>query len=72
MQTITIKTNNAQAIKLLEDLEALNLIQVIRQPAVNGYSKPLSERLAGSISHEQADLMNAELEQMRREWNLNI
>ena len=29
MQTITIKINNTHALKLLEELDALNLIEVI-------------------------------------------
>ena len=72
MQTLTIKINNVKALKLLEDLEALNLIQVIKKPAVKEKKGKLSERLAGSISAKQAKLMRNELTEMRNEWQRSI
>lgn len=47
MKTITIKINNDKALKLLEDLEALNLIQIIKKSVSN--NKKLSEKFAGSL-----------------------
>ena len=72
MQTLTIKVNNSKALKLLEDLEALNLIKVIKRPVVNVKKGKLSERLAGSISAKQAKLMRNELTEMRNEWERSI
>ena len=72
MQTLTIKINNVKALKLLEDLEDLNLIQVISKIAVNEKKGKLSERLAGSISSKQAKVMRKELSEMRDEWERNI
>ena len=70
METLTIKIKNNKALKLIHDLEDLNLIQVvgseIKKPAVK-----LSALLSGSISSEQADNMHKELEQMRNEWERN-
>ncbi len=67
METLTIKIKDNKALRLLRDLEDLNLIQVIgldkEKPA-----KKLSEMLSGSISPEQADNMQKELKQMRAEW----
>ncbi len=72
MQTLTIQINNAHALKLLEELEALNLIQVIKKTVSKENSKKLSERLAGSINPEQAAIMRNELNQMRSEWDRDI
>lgn len=72
MQTLTIQINNAHALKLLEELEALNLIQVLKKTVSKENSKKLSERLAGSINPEQAAIMRNELNQMRSEWDRDI
>ena len=72
MQTTTIKINNSKAAKLIEDLEALNLIQIVKSNAVKQKSKKLSERLSGSITSTQAALMRKEVKQMRSEWERNI
>ncbi len=71
MQTITIEINNDKALKLIEELEALNLIRIIRNNETTS-GKKLSDRLVGSISQEQADRMMKELEQMRSEWDRDI
>lgn len=71
MQTLTVKVNNINALKLLEDLEALNLIQVIREPIAIKTGKKLSERLAGSITSDEAKKLNVELDLMRDEWSRN-
>lgn len=61
---LTIDVSNPKAVKLLEDLEALNLIKVVnRQTKPTG--QKLSEKLYGSISDKQAKLMTEELRQMR-------
>ena len=72
MQTITIKINNTHALKLLEELEALNLIEVIKRTVTKDSSAKLSDRLWGSISSEEADKMRNELIEMRNEWDRDI
>ena len=72
MQTVTIKVNSAQALKLLEDLEALDLIKVIKRSVAKEKTKKLSERLAGSISAKDAKQMRKELTEMRNEWERTI
>jgi hypothetical protein len=71
MNTLTIKIRDSKTLKLIRDLESLNLIQVIsdtdKKPA-----KKLSELLSGSISEQQADSMHEELKKMRDEWERNI
>jgi hypothetical protein len=67
MQTLTIQTNNSHAIGLLEELAALNLIEVINKSNSFPKKQKLSDRLWGSISSETANKMNEELEQTRNE-----
>ena len=69
MQTITIKIKKPGALKLLEDLEAMNLIPLIKEKATTGHKLKLSERLAGCITSEQAEVMRKELTEMRNEWD---
>ena len=72
MQTLTIQTNNSHAIGLLEELAALNLIEVINKSNNFPKKQKLSDRLWGSISSETAKKMNEELEQTRNEWERDI
>ena len=67
MTTLTIKVKDNKTLKLIEDLEALDLIQVVSQ-SVKKTSK-LSALLKGSISAEKAEAMQAELNQIRNEWD---
>jgi hypothetical protein len=67
MKMITIKIKNEKVFNILKDLEALNLIEIIGLVTTQP-KKSLSERLCGSVSREQADLMHEELKQMRNEW----
>ena len=72
MQTLTIQTNNSHAIGLLEELAALNLIEVVNKSNSFPKKQKLSDRLWGSISSETAKKMNEELEQTRNEWERDI
>jgi hypothetical protein len=68
METLTIKIRDNKALKLIKDLESLNLIQVIKT-STKKTSKKLSEEMSGSISPEQADLMHEEIKKNRSEWD---
>lgn len=52
LETLTIKIKDIKALKLIHDLEDLNLIQVIN-PIEKKSKTKLSEILSGSISPEQ-------------------
>jgi len=71
MQTLTITVTDAKVLKLLEDLESLKLIRVLKKDTDQPKQK-LSERLVGSLSEEQVNLMHKELLQMRNEWDRGI
>jgi hypothetical protein len=70
METLTIKIKDSKTLKLIRDLEDLNLIQVVDTDIKKPITK-LSALLNGSISQEQADNMQNELKQMRNEWERN-
>ncbi len=72
MDTLIIKINNAKALNMLQALEELQFIEVIKKTPSALKKKKLSERMAGSISAEQAKIMNEELAKMRSEWNRDI
>ena len=71
MQTLTIDVESPQAIRLLEDLEALNLIRVVSRSS-KSVSGKISEKFYGSISDEQAEKMREELRQVHSEWDRAI
>jgi hypothetical protein len=67
METLTIKIKDSNALKLIRNLEALNVLEVIN-PEKKQSGLKLSERLSGSITPEQAEIMHKEIQQMRDEW----
>ena len=71
MDTLTIKIRDGKALKLIRDLESLDLIEVISAKTQKPL-KNLSSAMSGSISEEQADSMQKELKQMRDEWQRDI
>lgn len=71
MTQLTIEINDNKTIRLIEDLESLKLIRVLRGKAKTS-KKKISERLAGSLSSSEAKEWNKELEKMRGEWERDI
>ena len=61
---LTLKIKDPRSLKLIYNLEAMDLIQVISREV----PKPtkLSALLKGCISTEQAERLHAEIEQMRK------
>lgn len=70
MNTLTIKIRDQKAVKLIQDLESLNLIQIVHEEK-RLKKKKLSERLAGSISKEEAETYHRAIKNMRDEWERN-
>ena len=65
MDTMLIQLTNQKAIRLLHELEELNLIKVLEE---NIGDKPkLSEKYRGIISKENGENLKAHVEQMRSE-----
>jgi len=67
-QKLTIEARNQKARKLIKAREEQKLIRVPNEEQ----EETMADRLAGSITSEQAAKMRKELEQMRNEWERNI
>jgi len=65
--TVTIELTNSTAMHLLENLERLNVIRILRKRKKTGASD-LATRMQGSITQAQADNLHRQLEEMRAEW----
>ncbi|MDR1724429.1 MAG: hypothetical protein LBR84_10890 [Tannerella sp.] len=62
MTTLTIELKSSKTLSLIEQLESLDLLRIVKEQ-----TKPcnIADMLAGSITHEQAAQMNRELTEMR-------
>ena len=67
METVLVQINNTKAYKLLEDLEDLDLIKVLKKTAPT--KQKLSEKYAGKLPSEIADALQEYISQSRNEWN---
>jgi hypothetical protein len=69
METVLIQINNNKAYKLLEDLEDLHIIKVLKK-STQPHQK-LSEKYAGKLPSAIADELQNYVTQSRDEWNNN-
>jgi len=72
METVLLQINNDKAYKLIEDLEALQIVKVLKkniQP-----KEKLSKRFAGSLnlSDEEYNSFQDSITQSRNEWERDI
>jgi hypothetical protein len=67
METVLIQINNNKAYKLLEDLEDLHIIKVLKK-SIEPQQK-LSEKYAGKLPVDIADELQNYVTQSRNEWN---
>jgi hypothetical protein len=67
METVLVQINNHKAYKLLEDLEDLHIIKVLRKSIQPGAK--LSEKYAGKLPSDVADALQKFVTQSRNEWN---
>ncbi len=66
METVTVELINQKALKLLKDLEELNLIRVSETTAVP--KQKLSEQFRGKLSNETAEELHRHVIESRNEW----
>lgn len=72
METVLLQINNDKAYKLIEDLEALDIVKVLKKNSLPKES--LSARFAGALhltDEEYNGIQNA-LVQSRNEWERDI
>jgi hypothetical protein len=67
METVLIQINNQKAYRLLEDLEDLNILKVLKK-SIQPQQK-LSEKYAGKLPSKVADELQNYVAQGRSEWN---
>ena len=67
METVLIQINNNKAYRLLEDLEDLNIIKVLKKNIQS--EQKLSEKYAGKLPSDIAEELQNYVTQSRNEWN---
>lgn len=67
METVLIQINNSKAYRLLEDLEDLNILKVLKK-SIQPQQK-LSEKYAGKLPTNIAEELQNYVSQGRKEWN---
>jgi len=67
METVLVQINNNKAYRLLEDLEDLHIIKVLKKSIPSG--QKLSEKYAGKLPSDIADDLQNYVTQSRNEWN---
>lgn len=76
MDTILLQINNDKAYKLIENLEALNIVKVLEKGGkiISSRKKNVSKpsEFEGAISKKAANLIIADIEKNREEWERNI
>ena len=66
--TILIQLTNKKAIRLLHDMEELDLIKVLKENISTSNTK-LSDKYRNVFSKEDAKSFNEHTQQMRKEWD---
>ena len=67
METVLVQINNNKAYKLLEDLEDLHIITVLKKSIQQ--NQKLSDKYAGKLPSDIADELQNFVTQSRNEWN---
>jgi hypothetical protein len=67
METVLIQINNNKAYRLLEGLEDLHIIKVLKKSVQP--TQKLSEKYAGKLPADIADELQNYVTQSRNEWN---
>lgn len=67
METVLVQINNNKAYRILESLEDLHIIKVLKK-SIQPQQK-LSEKYAGKLPADVADELQNYVAQSRKEWN---
>lgn len=72
MTAITIEIINSSALRLLQELETLNIIRFVEPVSVQGEEKPkkkLSDKYRSVLSETEGKSLDKHVSKMRKEWN---
>lgn len=67
-ETLVIKITDKKAVKLLHDLEELNLIKILEETVKPSPTK-LSDKYRGVFSKEDAKSFDEHTQTLRKEWD---
>jgi hypothetical protein len=67
METVLIQLTTPRTMKLLQELEELHLLRVLKRNV--SVKTKLSDKYKGFISKEDGHDLNEHIKQMRSEWN---
>jgi hypothetical protein len=67
METVLIQLTTPRTMKLLQELEELHLLRVLKRNV--SVKTKLSDKYRGFISKEDGQDLNEHIKQMRSEWN---
>lgn len=67
METVLIQINDSKAYKLLEDLEDMHILKVLKKTIEP--KQKLSEKYAGKLPADIAEDIQNYVDQSRNEWN---
>jgi len=68
MDTLIIQVTNQDAYSLLNELEKLHLIKVLKKE--DRHAQKLSEKFAGKLPIDAANKLQEHIKQSRKEWDL--
>jgi hypothetical protein len=67
--TMLIQLTNIKAVRLLHDMEDLELIKVLQENITTPTKGKLSDKYKGIFTKEEGQQLNEHIQQMRSEWN---
>jgi hypothetical protein len=68
MQTVLVEIDNPDSFHLLEELEKLHVLKIIKENSLESKTK-LSDKYKGVFSKEDAKSFNQHTQAMRKEWD---
>lgn len=70
MDTVIIQLTTPKTMKLLRELEELQLLRILKKNVTTGIK--LSDRYAGKLPADIAEDLQKHIEQSRKEWDSNF
>ncbi|MFP5042143.1 hypothetical protein [Parasediminibacterium sp. JCM 36343] len=68
MQTVTIDIINDKAVRLLEDLELLQLIHIRKEKEAQGHVPNWAAKYKGAMTKQPLADIDNQLKELRNEW----
>ena len=68
MQTLLVEINDQKALHLLQELEGLNVLRIVKENVPEAKTKR-SDKYRGVFSKEDAISFNQHTQSMRKEWD---